>query len=43
MEIGNTALKKMNAMFNIEDIERIMDETREGVDKQNVIIIKCLT
>ncbi|XP_065208973.1 charged multivesicular body protein 6-A [Planococcus citri] len=37
MEIGNTALKKMNAMFNIEDIERIMDETREGIDKQNEI------
>lgn len=33
---GNEALKKVNDTLNIEDIERILDETREGVDKQNV-------
>ncbi|KAJ8971019.1 hypothetical protein NQ314_000938, partial [Rhamnusium bicolor] len=33
---GNEALKKVNEALNIEDIESILDETREGVDKQNV-------
>lgn len=33
---GNEALKKVNEMLNIEDIERILDETREGVEKQEV-------
>lgn len=33
---GNTALKKMNDLFSIEEIEQIMDETQEGVEKQQV-------
>ncbi|CAH1103164.1 unnamed protein product [Psylliodes chrysocephalus] len=37
LKTGNEALKKVNAALNIEDIERILDETREGVDKQNEI------
>lgn len=42
LKIGNEALKKVNDSLNIEDIERILDETREGIDKQNVCIIKKL-
>uniref|UniRef100_A0A1A9ZNH1 Uncharacterized protein n=1 Tax=Glossina pallidipes TaxID=7398 RepID=A0A1A9ZNH1_GLOPL len=34
---GNEALKKMHAMVDINEIERIMDETREGVEKQQEI------
>jgi len=37
LEKGNEALKSLNAMLNIEDIERIMDETKEAADKQNEI------
>lgn len=36
---GNEALKKVNESLNIEDIERILDETREGVLKQQVDLI----
>lgn len=38
LRIGNEALKKANAVFNIDEIEQIMDETREGVEKQKVSI-----
>ncbi|CAH0564662.1 unnamed protein product [Brassicogethes aeneus] len=34
---GNEALKKVNDALNVEDIERIMEETREGVEKQEEI------
>lgn len=34
---GNTALKKMHDAINIDEIERIMEETREGVEKQEEI------
>lgn len=34
---GNAALKKMHDALDIDEIERIMDETREGVEKQNEI------
>lgn len=33
---GNEALKKVNNALNIEDIERILDETREAKEKQDV-------
>lgn len=33
---GNEALKKVNDALNIEDIERILDETREAKEKQDV-------
>lgn len=33
---GNEALKKVNQAINIEDIERILDETREAKEKQDV-------
>ena len=35
--MGNESLKEVNKLFSIEDIEKIMDETREGIDKQRVI------
>lgn len=34
---GNEALKQMHAILNITEIERIMDETQEAVEKQNEI------
>ena len=34
---GNVALKKVHAMLDIQDIEAIMDETREGIEKQQEI------
>lgn len=34
---GNTALKKVQELLSIDEIERIMDETREGVEKQQEI------
>lgn len=38
LKVGNEALKKVNDALNIEDIESILDETREGIEKQNVSI-----
>lgn len=37
LKVGNTALKKLHEMLSIDDIESIMDETREGIEKQNEI------
>ncbi|XP_054289777.1 charged multivesicular body protein 6-A isoform X1 [Macrosteles quadrilineatus] len=37
LKVGNEALKKVNDMLNIEDVEKILDETREAVDKQKEI------
>ncbi|XP_017774617.1 PREDICTED: charged multivesicular body protein 6-A [Nicrophorus vespilloides] len=37
LRTGNDALKKVNDTLNISDIERILDETREGVEKQQEI------
>ncbi|XP_056645338.1 charged multivesicular body protein 6-A isoform X1 [Diorhabda sublineata] len=37
LKTGNDALKKVNESIIIEDIERILDETKEGIDKQNEI------
>ncbi|XP_030754205.1 charged multivesicular body protein 6 [Sitophilus oryzae] len=34
---GNEALKKVNDALNIEDIEKILDETREAKEKQDEI------
>lgn len=43
LKVGNDALKKVNDAMNIEDIERILEETREGVEKQQVIYILLVT
>merc|ERR1712241_1150240 len=34
---GNEALKKANEMFSIEEIEQIMDDTAEAIEKQKQI------
>lgn len=36
MQIGNDALKQLNAVFSIEQIENILGETEESVEKQKV-------
>lgn len=38
LKIGNEALKKAHEILNIDEIEKIMDDTREGVEKQRVSI-----
>ncbi len=37
LKTGNEALKKANEMFSIEEIEAIMDDTAEAVEKQKEI------
>ncbi|XP_037958629.1 charged multivesicular body protein 6-A [Teleopsis dalmanni] len=37
LKVGNEALKKVHALLNIDEIEKIMDETREGIEKQEEI------
>lgn len=34
LKVGNTALKSLHQILSVDEIERIMDETREGVEKQ---------
>lgn len=34
LQVGNNALKKIHEVLTIDEVERIMDETREGVEKQ---------
>ncbi|KAF5279271.1 hypothetical protein FQR65_LT15442 [Abscondita terminalis] len=34
---GNDALKKVNDILDLKDIEKLLDETREGVEKQREI------
>lgn len=31
---GNAALKKLHNILSIDEIEKVMDETREGIEKQ---------
>lgn len=37
LKVGNEALKKLNDMLSIDEIEKVMDETREGIEKQQEI------
>ncbi|CAL1688148.1 unnamed protein product [Lasius platythorax] len=37
LRIGNTTLKQLHDLLSIDEIEKIMDETREGVEKQREI------
>lgn len=37
LKVGNDALKHLNDALNISDIEKILDETREGIEKQEEI------
>lgn len=38
IQIGNTTLKQLNAVFSIENIESILEETEEGIRKQQVML-----
>ena len=38
LKIGNETLKQINEVMSIEDIEKILDETQEAVEKQQVIL-----
>lgn len=37
LKIGNEALRKVHEVLNIDEVERILDETKEGVEKQREI------
>ncbi|KAL4717988.1 hypothetical protein ACJJTC_013028 [Scirpophaga incertulas] len=37
LKIGNSALKKVHDILSIDDIEKILDETKEGIEKQREI------
>ncbi|CAO1333064.1 unnamed protein product [Diamesa serratosioi] len=37
LKVGNEALKKVHEVLTIDEVERIMDETREGIEKQQEI------
>uniref|UniRef100_U5EZK4 Putative autotransporter adhesin n=1 Tax=Corethrella appendiculata TaxID=1370023 RepID=U5EZK4_9DIPT len=37
LRVGNEALKKVNELLSIDEIEQILDETRESVEKQQEI------
>lgn len=37
LKIGNDALKKVHEILTIDEVERILDETNEGVEKQREI------
>lgn len=36
LKIGNESLRELHALMSIDQIESILDETREGVEKQRV-------
>lgn len=37
LKVGNAALKKLNDLLSIDEIEKVLDETREGIEKQQEI------
>lgn len=37
LKTGNEALKEVHKLLNIEDVEKILEETRDGVEKQREI------
>lgn len=37
LEQGNEALKSLNALMNLDDIEKMLDETREAAEVQKEI------
>ena len=34
LKLGNESLKKLNSLMSVEEVERIMEETREAVEYQ---------
>ena len=43
LKAGNVALKKLHEIISVDDVERIMDETRDGIEKQQVSAILFYT
>lgn len=39
LKVGNEALKKVHEVLNVGEVERILEETREGIEKQRVCIV----
>jgi charged multivesicular body protein 6 len=39
LKVGNEALKKIHEVLNVGEVERILEETREGIEKQRVCIV----
>ncbi|KAK6638149.1 Charged multivesicular body protein 6-A [Polyplax serrata] len=37
LKAGNAALKKLHQLISVDEIERIMDETKDGIEKQQEI------
>ncbi|CAC5424117.1 CHMP6 [Mytilus coruscus] len=37
LKVGNESLKKLHQLLSLEDVEKIMDETREGIEYQQEI------
>lgn len=37
LKIGNDALKKVHEILTIDEVERVLDETNEGIEKQREI------
>ncbi|CAG5117658.1 unnamed protein product [Candidula unifasciata] len=37
LQIGNASLKKIHEILSLEDVEKIMEETKEGIEKQREI------
>ncbi|KAJ9601556.1 hypothetical protein L9F63_000299, partial [Diploptera punctata] len=37
LKVGNAALKKINEVLNVDEVERILEESREGIEKQKEI------
>lgn len=37
LKVGNAALKKLHSLLSIDEIEKVMDETKEGLEKQREI------
>lgn len=37
LKVGNTALKQLHALLSIDEIEKVMDEATEGIEKQREI------
>ncbi|XP_012525198.1 charged multivesicular body protein 6-A [Monomorium pharaonis] len=37
LKVGNSALNQLHALLSIDEIEKVMDETREGIEKQREI------
>jgi charged multivesicular body protein 6 len=37
LKTGNEALNKIHQVLSIDEVERIMDDTREAIDKQKVL------